>query len=136
MMSSGIDRSPFRRGVSWRRGGDLFHGDIDEIWSQGRATYGGLVAAGALGAMQAVVEPTRAVRNLLVNYVAPVEPGAVTCRVELLRTGKAATQLLARVEQRAAVCVVASGVFGETRSSSVQVEARALPAMKIGRAHV
>jgi acyl-CoA thioesterase len=129
MMTVGSDRSPFRRGVAWRRDHDLFYGDIDETWSQGRSTYGGLVAAGALGAMQTLVDPARPVRSLLVNYVAPVEPGAVVCRVELLRAGRAATQLLARVEQDGAVGLVVNGVFGEERSSPVQVAARAQPAL-------
>ena len=129
MTTSDTDRSPFRRAVAWRRDGDLFHGDIDAIWAQGRATYGGVIAAGALGAMQTLVDPARAVRSLLVNYVAPVEPGAVTCRVEVLRAGKAATQLYARVEQDGAVGIVVNGVFGSARPSPVQVAAPPVPAM-------
>ncbi|MFH1811208.1 MAG: thioesterase family protein [Pseudomonadota bacterium] len=119
--------SPFRRAVAWQRDGDTFSGGIDAAWAQGRATYGGLVAAGALGAMQAVVAPARLVRSLLVNYVGPVEPGVVNCRVELLRAGKGATQALARIEQQGQVRLLATAVFGESRTSTAMVEAPDFP---------
>jgi len=129
MMTTESDRSPFRRALTWQRSGELFRGDVDETWAQGRASYGGLIAAAALGCMQTAVDPMRSVRNLLVNFVAPVAPGTVDCRVELLRAGKAATQVLARIEQQGALRVLFSAVFGEARPSTALVDAPAVPAM-------
>lgn len=91
-------------------------------WAQGRATFGGLVAAAALRAMRSAVDPQRAPRSLQITFVAPVAPGEAEIRVTPLRSGKSATTVQAAVIQDGAVCTAIVGSFGADRQSAVHVE--------------
>jgi acyl-CoA thioesterase len=96
-------------------------------WAQGRATYGGLVAAAGLRAMRAAVEPQRTPRSVHVTFVAPVAPGEVEIRVRTLRQGKSATVVQADFVQEGNVCTVVVGSFGAARATQVRLEAPARP---------
>lgn len=101
---------------------------IPGSWGQGRATFGGLVAALAYRKMQGVVQANRPLRALQVAFVGPVtvdEPMAV--EVELLREGRAASQVEARIRQGGEIRLVALGSFGGERESQVQVAPYAAP---------
>ena len=61
-------------------------------WAQGRASFGGLVAALAYGAMRDKAQPGRPVRSLAITFVGPME-AEVPARfeAEVLREGKEVT---------------------------------------------
>ncbi|MCF5105023.1 thioesterase family protein, partial [Pseudomonas proteolytica] len=71
---------------------------IPAQWAQGRATFGGLVAALQYEALRAQVPADRPLRSLAVTFVGPVAPDvSASYQVEVLREGKAVSQLLGRV---------------------------------------
>src|SRR5690606_1627691 len=95
---------------------------IPPDWAQGRAAFGGVVAALMFDDMQRKVTPGRPMRSLQVSFVGPVTPGKPFRIVsELLREGKSASQALGRIIQGDATCVVACASFGADRESAVQV---------------
>lgn len=103
---------------------------IPASWGQGRATFGGLVAALAYQKMQGAVQPGRPLRALQVAFVGPVtvdEP--LSFEVELLREGRAASQVQGRILQGGEVRLVALGSFGGDRESVVQVTPHDAPSV-------
>lgn len=93
---------------------------IPPSWAQGRATFGGVVAALVFDHMQREVTPGRPMRSLQVSFVGPVVPGKPFRIVsELLREGKSASQTLGRIVQGGETCVVACASFGADRDSSL-----------------
>ena len=97
-------------------------------WGQGRATFGGVVAgvlvARVLGELAA--DPT-SLRSLTVNFVAPASAGPAEVRVEVLRQGKSATQVEARLVQpddsgESTVRAIALLTFGAQRDSKVALD--------------
>jgi acyl-CoA thioesterase len=94
---------------------------VGDDWLQGRSVFGGLQAAIALKAMRALVAPEVPLRTLQVTFVAPIPAGQITARARVLRQGKSAMQVEARLgEGDAAQCLVL-GVFGAARESSVRI---------------
>lgn len=103
---------------------------LPESWGQGRATFGGLVAALVVTRMQQLVADGRAMRALQVSFVGPVAPGEpMTIEAELLREGKAVSQVQGRIVQGGAVRLVVLASFGGSRESVVQVAAE--PAVSV-----
>lgn len=99
-------------------------------WAQGRASFGGLVAALVYEAMRAQVPEGRPVRSLAITFVGPVEPDVpVAFEAEVLRDGKAVSQVLGRAVQNGQVATLVQGSFGASRVSSVRVDAEPAPAM-------
>ncbi len=104
---------------------------IPAEWAQGRASFGGLVAALQYEAMRAKVSADRPVRSLAITFVGPVEPGvSVGFEVDVLREGKAVSQVLGRVLQNDQVVTLVQGSFGASRPSEVEVLAAPAPEMK------
>lgn len=101
---------------------------IPENWGQGRATFGGMVAALMYQRIALQVAADRPVRALMVSFVAPVAAGAMDVRVQLLREGKAASQLQATAYQGDQVCAVMLASFAGERESMVRVEPDTAPA--------
>jgi acyl-CoA thioesterase len=100
-------------------------------WAQGRASFGGLVVALQYEAMRAKVPADRPVRSLAITFVGPVEPDVpVSFEVEVLREGKAVSQVLGRAMQGGQVVTLVQGSFGASRPSEVAVQAVSAPAMK------
>ncbi|MET0534027.1 MAG: thioesterase family protein [Steroidobacter sp.] len=106
-----------------------FHGTDEECrvtvsddWLQGRATFGGLVAAVGNEAMRKFVPRERALRSLQTTFVGPAGAGTWKLRAQVLRVGKAVT--LARCEVIAGDQLVATqiGVYGMDRESAVLVK--------------
>lgn len=77
--------------------GDDWTGVVPPGWSQGRTTYGGLVAAYLVRAAQAA-DP-RSIRSADVYFLEPVRPGPVRLRVDGRRQGKHLTHLAIAMEQ-------------------------------------
>jgi len=104
---------------------------IPADWGQGRASFGGLVVALQYEAMRAHVAVERALRSLSVSFVGPVEPEVpVSFEVEVLREGKAVTQVLGRVVQNGAVVTLVQGSFGAARESAARIDGQPAPSMK------
>lgn len=101
--------------------GACFGVEVPEGWGQGRATYGGLVAALAYRAARRCAGEARTPRAVLASFVGPVAPGRVDLAVELLRAGRAASQYLVRVIQDDDTRAVVQIVFGNARESSVDL---------------
>jgi acyl-CoA thioesterase len=101
---------------------------IPAEWAQGRASFGGLVAALVYEAMRANVPNGRPPRSLAVTFVGPVAPEvAVSFEVEVLREGKAVSQVLGRAVQDGQVVTLVQGSFGAGRESRIAVQADPAP---------
>ena len=88
---------------------------IPAEWGQGRATFGGLIAALQYEAMRAKVPADRPVRSLAITFVGPVEPDVpVSFEVDVLREGKAVSQVLGRAMQKGQVVTLVQRRFRQT----------------------
>ncbi len=97
-------------------------------WSQGRATFGGLTAALMFERMEMLVAEGRAMRSLQVSFVGPVEPEVpARFEAEILREGKAVSQVQGRIVQKGETRLVCLASFGGDRESEVQVDALTAP---------
>ena len=92
--------------------------EVPEDWLQGRTLFGGMQAIVGLAAMRSLVTEAP-LRSLQVTFLAPVPGGAVTARATVLRSGKSATHVEARIVDGDKTLAVMVGVFGLPRSSAV-----------------
>lgn len=95
---------------------------VPEKWGQGRATFGGLVAAMMYEKIPKDVSADRAIKSITLSFVAPVAPGNLDIMVKILRAGKAATQVQVTAYQGDAVCAVMLASFGGARESAIAVD--------------
>lgn len=84
-------------------------------WSQGRAVYGGLIAAIAADAMANQLASPRPIRSFLGNFVAPAPEGDLAIKSEILREGRAVVQTRADILAGDQVCFAGSAAFGDDR---------------------
>ncbi|MET1077334.1 MAG: thioesterase family protein [Pseudomonas sp.] len=104
---------------------------VPASWGQGRAGFGGLAAALVYQAMQAKVPAGRPVRSLAITFVGPMLVDVpLSVEVEVLREGKAVSQVLGRAVQQGQVVTLVQGSFGAPRLSNVRVPALPAPALK------
>lgn len=104
---------------------------IPAVWAQGRASFGGLMAALVYEAMRAQVPVGRPPRSLAITFVGPAEPDVpISFQVEVLREGKAVSQVLGRAVQNGQVVTLVQGSFGSGRDSRISVSAEPAPAAK------
>jgi acyl-coenzyme A thioesterase PaaI-like protein len=93
---------------------------VPDDWLQGRTLFGGLQAAIALKAMRSLrIEAP--LRSLQATFVAPVPGGLVQAGARVLRSGKNATHVEARIVDGEQTLALVVGVFGVARESSVSV---------------
>jgi acyl-CoA thioesterase len=90
--------------------------DVSSDWMQGRSVFGGLQVVVALEAMRTYV-PSTVLRTLQATFVAPVPEGVVAARAQVLRQGKSATHVEARLVGGGETLATVIGVFGRARSS-------------------
>lgn len=95
--------------------------DVGADWSQGRATFGGLVAALGNEAMRRQVPLERPLRALNVTFAGPVVAGPVHIRVHIVRVGKAVTIARADLMSSDALAATMIGIYGLARSTSVRI---------------
>ncbi len=104
---------------------------IPPTWGQGRASFGGLVAALAFEAMRAKVPKGRPVRSLAITFVGPVAAEVpVSFQAEVLREGKAVSQMCLRAVQDGQVVTMVQGSFGASRDSLIDVAPLPAPQLK------
>jgi acyl-coenzyme A thioesterase PaaI-like protein len=94
--------------------------EVPDDWLQGRTLFGGLQAIVGLAAMRTLV-PEAPLRSLQVTFLAPVPGGAVRSRAQVLRSGKSATHVEARIVDGDKTLAILVGVFGLARTSAVSV---------------
>lgn len=109
VLLSGLQRGPGSAGLT-----------VGEDWLQGRTVFGGLQAAIALAAMRTLV-PDVPLRTLQGTFLSPVPGGAVNAKARVLRTGKSATHVEARLVEGDSTLALLIGVFGAARESRVVV---------------
>lgn len=104
---------------------------VPSAWAQGRASFGGLVAALAYEAMSAKVSDGRPVRSLAITFVGPMEAEVpASFEAEVLREGKAVSQMFCRAVQNGQTVAVVQGSFGASRESAIDVAAESAPVIK------
>ena len=104
--------------------------DVTADWSQGRASFGGVVAAAAHEAMAQQLVDDRPLRAMAVSFVGPVAPDVpVSVTSDVLRQGRSVTQAEARLDQEAGTMLAAHGSFGLPRESGLRVSAPPAPSV-------
>jgi acyl-CoA thioesterase len=94
---------------------------VPDDWMQGRSVFGGLQGALAVRAMRSCVAPDVPLRVLQMTFIAPAPAGDATVRPLVLRAGKSATHVEARLFGGGELSGIAVGVFGRGRPSRVEV---------------
>ncbi len=112
--------------ASLRRNGDGWSATIPEEWLQGRTAFGGLQVALAVRAMREALASDVPLRTLQVTFVAPVAAGEVQVEARVLRSGKSATHVEARLSSGGQLGCLLIAIFGSARASKVAI-APALP---------
>jgi len=95
---------------------------VSDDWLQGRATFGGLVAAVGNEAIRKLVPRDRPLRSLQTTFVGPANAGTWKLRARVLRAGKAVTLAQCEVIEGEQVVAVQTGVYGSDRESAVLVK--------------
>ena len=116
------ENQSFQDATSWERVGEqLFRGDVDPVWGQGRAVYGGIVGAGMARAMSQLVAPEKQLRSFSVTFAGPVEAGPIECAAKLIREGRSATFASGEIAQGGTKRALATATFGLARDSALHV---------------
>lgn len=98
-----------------------------ESWSQGRATFGGLVVGAAVAELRRQVAPERRLRVVQALFAGPVPPGDARVTSEILREGRSMTLAEARVWSNDSARVVVSAGFGLSRESALSGAREVMP---------
>jgi acyl-CoA thioesterase len=93
--------------------------EVGEDWFQGRAIFGGMVAALGNEAMRRIVPRERVLRALDTVFVGPLLPGRADMTAEILRVGKSVTLASARLFSGGQLATVITGIYGASRQVSV-----------------
>jgi acyl-coenzyme A thioesterase PaaI-like protein len=72
---------------------------LDPDWSTVVGVNGGVLTAILIHAIEAEIGTDRQIRSLTTHFMRPPKPGEATITLEILRTGRRATNLRARLEQ-------------------------------------
>src|ERR1044072_3589590 len=99
---------------------------VSDDWLQGRATFGGLVAAVGNEAMRKFVPRDRPLRSLQTTFVGPATAATRNLRARVLRTGKPATLAQWEIREGEQFVAVQTGVYGPDRESAVIVKRSAV----------
>ena len=95
--------------------------EVPESWAQGRTLFGGIQAAIGVAAMRKAVPADWPLRSLQVSFIAPVAPGAQRIQTRVLRTGKSAIHVEARLMDGDASGCFMLGIFGRGRDSAIRI---------------
>jgi acyl-CoA thioesterase len=101
--------------------GNALSAIVGEDWSQGRATFGGMVAALGNEAMRRLVPADRKLRGLETVFAGPALAGAVRIESEVLRVGKAVTIANARLWSAGKIAATMTGIYGAARSTAISL---------------
>ncbi len=101
--------------------GGEWSASVGEEWLQGRTVFGGLQAAIAVRAMRGLVPAELPLRTLQTSFIAPLGAGSFRAEARVLRSGRSATQVEARLYDGEQVACSVLGIFGSARESQVSV---------------
>ena len=102
-------------------GDSQFRITVTEDWGQGRATFGGLIAAAGNEAMRRLVASDRPLRSLQTTFVGPASAGTWSMHARVLRVGRAVTLAHCDILDGDQVAAIQVGVYGLARQSIVTV---------------
>jgi acyl-CoA thioesterase len=94
---------------------------IGEDWTQGRATFGGLVGALGNEAMRRLVPADRELRELQTVFIGPTMAGPVRVEAQILRVGKAVTIANATLMSAGKVSATLTGMYGADRTAALSL---------------
>ena len=100
---------------------------VSDDWSQGRATFGGLVAAVANETLRKLVPADRLLRSLQTTFIGPASASTWRLKAEVLRVGKAVTLARCDVIDQEQIAATVVGVYGGPRPSVVEVRPEPQP---------
>lgn len=99
-----------------------------EDWAQGRATFGGLIAAIGNEAMRRLVPRDRPLRSLQTTFVGPaMAGGTLTVSTKILRVGKAVVLAQCEIRDGDQIAATQVGVYGASRPSAVTFKPSPVP---------
>jgi hypothetical protein len=99
-----------------RAGDRAFTWAVPDGWQQGKGAFGGLVAGALIGACEAVLaDPSRPLRALTLEIMAPVVVGDAAIEVTPLRAGSSVTVVSGVLRQGGSVAAHAVATFGKDR---------------------
>jgi len=101
--------------------GEHFEVRIPPSWMQGRASFGGLVGAVAVEAMQRALESPQALRSIQVLFCGPVGTETLHIDTQILRQGRNVTSMRADLIQEGRINCTVLATFGASRDSKVPV---------------
>ncbi|HEU4979040.1 MAG TPA: thioesterase family protein [Solirubrobacteraceae bacterium] len=95
-------------------------GTVDSTWSAPAGPNGGYVAAIVLRAMEGeLADPARPARSLTLHYLRPPAEGPLDIAVEVVRSGRRMSTLVARASQHGRLQVLAIAAFGVEMDSAL-----------------
>ncbi|MDF1629932.1 MAG: thioesterase family protein [Alcanivoracaceae bacterium] len=103
------------------------HVDVPGGWTQGRALFGGLLAALMCRALEQKVGQNLPLRSATINFIAPASNGPLLCQAEIFRQGKSVTQGECRAIQNGKVVAVLLASFGVARESVININECSAP---------
>lgn len=95
---------------------------IPGTWGQGRATFGGLVAAMVYKVLASRAAEDQLIRSLAISFVGPAPQGPVKIETQLLRQGKNVSQWSASMLANNEVVLSVLASFGSPRESYVDLD--------------
>ena len=102
--------------------GAVCEGSYPPAWAQGRATFGGAIAATAYRLARSLVEPARRALTVDCAFLGPVVPDrAWRCEAHVLREGKYLSTVEALVSQDGQGCARTLITFGVPRTSDIAI---------------
>ena len=110
------------------RGPDGLRAQVPPTWLQGRTSYGGLSAALALETARGLVPDAPPLRSAQISFVGPLS-GEVSVTAEILRQGRNATFVEARVRGEAGVGMTATFVFMGPMDSQLNLAEHPMPSV-------
>lgn len=118
--------TPLSKVLKLKSDGQGFVAEIPQDWTQGRTTFGGLLAAVAIRGLQTVADG-RPMRSFLMDCLAPTVPGELNVQIDLLRAGRTLLHARATLSQAGQTCALLLGTFGHARETKLKLEGASAP---------
>jgi acyl-CoA thioesterase len=118
--------TPLSKVLKLKSDGPGFSTEIPQDWTQGRTTFGGLLAAVAIRGLQTAAQG-RPLRSFLMDYLSPTVPGALDVEVETLRVGRSLLHTRATLRQAGQTRAVLLGAFGDARETKLHQASSSAP---------
>ena len=94
---------------------------IGADWEQGRTLFGGLQTALAMRAIRELLPEAPPLRTLQVTFIAPLPAAKIRIEARLLRQGKSAMHVEARLYDGEQLAALMIAVLGASRESTIAI---------------